>query len=99
MRLLLLHCQSSNGTAIRIRCVFRSTRHGRKKQKVELALEYVLSSPDDSGTQITLGPETFSLGFRGWFAVLQPPDHALSPFPTQRIKRWSRFACLRTSWC
>lgn len=58
----------------------------QKKQKVELALEYVLSSPDDSGTQITLGPKTFSLGFRGWFAVLQPPDHALSPFPTRPDK-------------
>ncbi len=52
-----------------------------QKQKRELLIEYVLHSPDDSGSQITLSPKTFSLGFSGWFAVLQPPDHALSPFP------------------
>jgi Peptidase family M1 domain len=58
----------------------------QQKQKLELLIEYVLSSPDDSGTQITLGPKTFSLGFRGWFVVLQSPDHALSPFPTRPDK-------------
>ena len=52
-----------------------------QKQKRELLIEYVLRSPDDSGSQITLSPKTFSLGFSGWFVVLQPPDHALSPFP------------------
>ena len=52
-----------------------------QKQKRELLIEYVLRSPDDSGSQITLSPKTFSLGSSGWFAVLQPPDHALSPFP------------------
>ena len=52
-----------------------------QKQKRELLIEYALRSPEDSGAQITLSPKTFSLGFRGWFAVLQPPDHALSPFP------------------
>ncbi len=52
-----------------------------QKQKRELLIEYALRSPDDSSFQITLSPRTFSLGFRGWFPVLQPPDHALSPFP------------------
>ena len=52
-----------------------------QKQKRELLIEYVLRSPDDSGSRITLSPKTFSLGFSGWFPVLQPPDHALSPFP------------------
>ena len=52
-----------------------------QKQRRELLIEYVLRSPDDSGSHITLSPRTFSLGFGGWFAVLQPPDHALSPFP------------------
>jgi hypothetical protein len=57
-----------------------------QKQKRELLIEYVLRSPDDSGSRITLSPKTFSLGFRGWFAVLQPPDHALSPFPKRPDK-------------
>jgi len=52
-----------------------------QKQKRELLIEYVLRSPGGSSSQITLSPKTFSLGFSGWFAVLQPPDHALSPFP------------------
>jgi hypothetical protein len=52
-----------------------------QKQKRELLIEYVLRSPEDSGSPITLSPRTFSLGFSGWFAILQPPDHALSPFP------------------
>jgi hypothetical protein len=57
-----------------------------QKQKRELLIEYVLRSPDASGSQITLSPKTFSLGFSGWFAVLQPPDHALSPFPKRPDK-------------
>ena len=57
-----------------------------QKQKRELLIEYVLRSPEDSGSQITLSPKTFSLGFSGWFAVLQPPDHALSPFPKRPDK-------------
>ena len=52
-----------------------------QKQKRELLIEYVLRSPDDSSSRITLSLKTFSLGFSGWFPVLQPPDHALSPFP------------------
>ncbi|HEY2108989.1 MAG TPA: M1 family aminopeptidase [Candidatus Acidoferrales bacterium] len=57
-----------------------------QKQKRELLIEYLLHSPDDSGSQITLSSRTFSLGFSGWFAVLQPPDHALSPFPARPDK-------------
>jgi hypothetical protein len=57
-----------------------------QKQKRELLIEYVLRSPDDSSSQIALSPRTFSLGFSGWFAVLQPPDHALSPFPKRPDK-------------
>jgi len=57
-----------------------------QKQKRELLIEYVLRSPGASSSQITLSPKTFSLGFSGWFAVLQPPDHALSPFPKRPDK-------------
>ena len=58
----------------------------QQKQQRQLLIEYVLSNPEDSGTQITLGPTNFSLGFRGWFVVLQPPDGTLSPFPTRPDK-------------
>jgi hypothetical protein len=57
-----------------------------QKQRRELLIEYVLRSPADSGSQMTLSPRTFSVGFSGWFAVLQPPDHALSPFPKRPDK-------------
>lgn len=57
-----------------------------QKQRRELLIENVLRSPNDSGSQIALSPKTFSLGFNGWFAVLQPPDHALSPFPKRPDK-------------
>ena len=57
-----------------------------QKHKRELLIEYLLRSPDDSGSQITLSSKTFSLGFSGWFAVLQPPYHALSPFPKRPNK-------------
>jgi len=64
-----------------------------QKQKREVLIDYVLRAPGDRGSEITLGPETFSLGFRGWFVVLQPPGHALSPFPKRPDKT---FVTIRT---
>ncbi len=58
------------------------TRHERR----ELVIEYSLSSPADSGSRITLGDANFHLANRGWFPVLQPPKHALSPFPKRPDK-------------
>ena len=52
-----------------------------RKRSLELLIEYDLSSPEDPGSGITLGENGFHLGSRGWFAVLQPPKHVLSPFP------------------
>ena len=57
-----------------------------QKQKHELSIEYELLSPDDTDSQVAIGPKNFSLGFRGWFTVLQPPDHVLSPFPVRPDK-------------
>ena len=54
-----------------------------QKQKRELAIEYVLSFPGDSGSRIAESSKMFSLGYRGWFVDLQPPNHALSPFPSR----------------
>jgi hypothetical protein len=53
----------------------------KHKATLELAIEYDLVSPQDSGPRITLGPNEFHLGSRGWFAELQPPKHVLSPYP------------------
>jgi hypothetical protein len=52
-----------------------------QKQKRSLAIEYTFSSPEDSGALITLGAESFHLGSHGWFPMLQPPKHVLSPYP------------------
>ncbi|MGD1212291.1 MAG: M1 family aminopeptidase [Candidatus Acidiferrales bacterium] len=52
-----------------------------RKRTLELVIEYNLASPQDPGSRITLGENDFHLGSRGWFAVLQPPKHLLSPFP------------------
>ena len=51
------------------------------KGTVQLAIEYDLVSPQDSGSRITLGADEFHLGSRGWFPVLRPPKHVFSPFP------------------
>ena len=52
-----------------------------QRQKRSLAVEYTFSSPEDSGALITLGAESFHLASHGWFPVLQPPKHVLSPYP------------------
>lgn len=52
-----------------------------RKRTLELLIEYDLVSPQDPGSRITLGENDFHLGSRGWFAVLQPPEHFLSSFP------------------
>jgi Peptidase family M1 domain len=53
----------------------------RRKKSLELVIEYDLVSPQDFGSRITLGDSEFHLGSRGWFPVLRPPKHVLSPFP------------------
>jgi hypothetical protein len=57
-----------------------------QKQKRALQIEYTLASPEDSGGRITLAENSFHLGFRGWFPVLQPPKHVLAPFPRRPDK-------------
>jgi hypothetical protein len=53
----------------------------KRKATLELAIEYDLVSPQDAGPRITLGPNEFHLGSRGWFPELRPPKHVLSPYP------------------
>jgi hypothetical protein len=58
----------------------------RQKQTHELTIEYAFRSPEDSGTRITLGAESFHLGSRGWLPQLQPPKHFLAPYPKRPHK-------------
>ncbi|MGH9684959.1 MAG: M1 family aminopeptidase [Candidatus Acidiferrales bacterium] len=51
------------------------------KEKRRLSIEYFLSAPEDSGESITLGPDNFYLGARGWFPLPQPPKHIFAPYP------------------
>jgi hypothetical protein len=58
----------------------------KQKQRRELAIDYVFSSPEDSGARITLDDSSFHLGSRGWFPLLQPPKHPLAPYPRRPDK-------------
>lgn len=55
-------------------------------QTRELAIEYELSSPEDSGSRIAIGQNDFHLGSRGWAALPQPPSHFLAPYPKRPDK-------------
>ncbi len=55
-------------------------------QTHELTIEYELSSPEDSGSRITIGENDFHLGSRGWIALPQPPGHFLAAYPKRPDK-------------
>jgi hypothetical protein len=52
----------------------------------ELNIKYSLSSPEDRGTRVAIGDETFHLGALGWAVLPQPPHHFLSPYPRRPDK-------------
>jgi hypothetical protein len=58
----------------------------QQKQTHELTIDYVFRAPQGSGTRVTLGAESFHLGSRGWFPLLQPPKHFLAPDPKRPDK-------------
>jgi hypothetical protein len=58
----------------------------QRGQTHELEIEYVFRSPEDSGTRITIGAESFHLGSRGWAPLPQPPKHFMSPYPRRPDK-------------
>jgi len=55
-------------------------------QSHELTIEYELTSPEDSGSHITIGESDFHLGSLGWIALPQPPGHFLAAFPKRPDK-------------
>ena len=54
-----------------------------RKQKRDLTIDYSFSSPADLGSRITLGPDDFHLGHRGWIPLPQPPKRVLAPYPAR----------------
>ncbi|MFZ0882044.1 MAG: M1 family aminopeptidase [Candidatus Acidiferrales bacterium] len=57
-----------------------------RKQKRDLTVDYSFSSPADLGSRITLGPDDFHLGHRGWSPLPQPPKRVLAPYPARPPK-------------
>jgi hypothetical protein len=57
-----------------------------KGKTAQLTIEYSFRSPADFGPRITLGPNDFHLGSRGWFPQLIPPKHFMAPEPTRPDK-------------
>jgi hypothetical protein len=57
-----------------------------RKQKRDLTIDYSFSSPADLGARITLGPDDFHLGHRGWIPLPQPPKRVLAPYPARPPK-------------
>lgn len=54
-----------------------------RKQKREVGFDYVLRSPEDSESYVTIGPDSFHLGARGWAPQVQPPKYILSTYPSR----------------
>lgn len=52
----------------------------------DLEFDYLLKSPQDFGSRITIGDEAFHLGSSGWVALPQPPRHFMSPYPRRPDK-------------
>ena len=57
-----------------------------RKQKRDLIIDYSFSSPAGLGARITLGPDDFHLGHRGWIPLPQPPKRVLAPYPARPPK-------------
>lgn len=53
-----------------------------RKQKRKLRFEYALRGSADSQSFVTVTPESFHLGVRGWAPQLQPPKHLLASYPS-----------------
>lgn len=54
-----------------------------RNQKLELSFDYLLRTPADSASYMTIEPLSFHLGVRGWAPQLQPPNHLLATYPSR----------------
>jgi hypothetical protein len=57
-----------------------------QKEKRDLTIDYVFSTPSAGHENFALGPETFHLSTRGWLPVFLPPNHILAGTPTRPDK-------------
>jgi hypothetical protein len=53
----------------------------QRKQIREIAIEYSLAGPQNTGALITIDESGFHLGSRGWLPEWAPPRHVLAPTP------------------
>lgn len=79
---LPLEYQSSSPGAVRLR--FDS--EWAKNEKRDLAVDYTFAAPTKNNESVTVAPEEFHLGARGWLPVLLPPNHILASAPTRPEK-------------
>ncbi len=61
-------------------------KHWMRKEKRALSFEYSLRAPSDSQSYVTVEPNSFHLGARGWAPQLQPPKYILSTHPSRPPK-------------
>ncbi len=54
-----------------------------RKRKRELSLEYALRPSADFQPYLTVEPDSFHLGVRGWAPQLLPPKRFLAPYPAR----------------
>ena len=54
-----------------------------RKQKREVSFEYTLRAPAGSDSVVTIEPNSFHLGVRGWAPQFQPPKFELSTYPSR----------------
>src|SRR6202034_1499197 len=52
------------------------------KQRRDLVIEYTFSAPEGAETRVGVAAASFYLISPGWLPALQPPNYALSSFPT-----------------
>ncbi|MGH9737746.1 MAG: hypothetical protein ACRD4X_04065 [Candidatus Acidiferrales bacterium] len=57
-----------------------------RKENRDLSFEYSLRAPPDSQAYVTIEPDSFHLGVRGWAPQLQPPKYILSTYPSRPPK-------------
>lgn len=57
-------------------------------EKKALAIQYWFRSPGEPGERITLDESDFHISSRRGFAALNPPSHALSPYPSRPAKMY-----------
>lgn len=62
---------------------FDFERPWKRNQKLQLSFDYRLQTPAGSAWYVTIEPQSFHLGARGWAPQLLPPSHLLAKYPSR----------------